>query len=202
MGVAERAAGRSLEGAKQRADAEVRALVDAGLAALRRSGSDGLTVADVLAEAGLSTRAFYRHFTGKDELVLAVFEREYERSAERLRAAVEQAPDARAAVEAWVDETLALAFEPRRARRTAVLLREGERLRATFPAEFDAIVAGTVAPLAAALDTEHPERDARAVRAVAWDVAEAKLSGAAPDLDLATARAHVLRFCLAGLGLE
>ena len=201
MGISERAAERSLEGARQRADSEVRALVDAGLAVLRRSGSDGLTVADVLAEAGLSTRAFYRHFTSKDELVLAVFEQEYERSVARMQDAVERAADAREAVEAWVDETLALAFDPRRARRTSVLLREGARLQAAFPAEFDAIVAGTVAPLAAALDTADPERDARAVRAVVWDVAEAKLSGAEPDLDLGTAREHVLRFCLRAVGL-
>jgi AcrR family transcriptional regulator len=53
---------------------ERRALIDAGIAVLRRTGSEGCTVADVLEEAGLSTRAFYRHFASKDELVLAIYE--------------------------------------------------------------------------------------------------------------------------------
>ena len=57
----------------------MRALVEAGLTVLRQRGAAGLTVADVLAEAGLSTRAFYRHFHSKDELVLAVYEHEAQR---------------------------------------------------------------------------------------------------------------------------
>ena len=47
---------------------EQQALIDAGLAVLRRNGSEGLTVNDVLAEAELSTRAFYRHFDSKRAL--------------------------------------------------------------------------------------------------------------------------------------
>src|SRR3954447_14220094 len=89
---------------------ERRALIDAGLTVLRRRGSDGCTVADVLAEAGLSTRAFYRHFASKDELVLAIYERDAQPTHVRLRDRLDAAASPRAALEVWIDETLALGF--------------------------------------------------------------------------------------------
>jgi AcrR family transcriptional regulator len=160
-----------------------------------------MTVADVLTEAGLSTRAFYRHFRSRDELVLAVFEHETRRSLERLTAAVYEAPNARAALDAWIDETLALGFEPARARRTRPLAREGNRLQAEFPKEFAAIVASVLDPLVAVLrafPAADPERDARTLHAIAWALVEEKLHGS--KLTVAQARAHILRFCLPAIG--
>jgi AcrR family transcriptional regulator len=171
----ERVAERSVAAVRERATDEVGRLVASGLAVLRRSGVAGLTVNDVLAEAGLSTRAFYRHFASKNELVLAVFEHDSSRSNSRLADAVANAETARAAFEAWLDENLALVFEPRRARRTRTLWLEGSRLRNEFPQEFDAIVA--------------------------WDLVERHLGGA-QKLDRDEVRAHVLRFCLPALGAK
>ena len=179
----------------------MRALVDAALAVLRRRGAAGLTVAEVLTEAGLSTRAFYRHFQSKDELVLAVYEDEAQRRNADLAVRLDRARSPRAAVETWIDETLALGFDPRRATRTRVLLREGARLQADFPAEFAAIVSGAVAPLETALvalPSPDPERDAWSVYAVTWELVQQKLRGA--PTTRADARAHALRFCLDGLG--
>src|SRR3954451_14132484 len=93
---------------------ERRALIDAGLAVLRRRGSDGCTVADVLAEAGLSTRAFYRHFASKDELVLAIYERDARPPHGRRPETLAAARSPRAALDVWIDETLALGFDGRR----------------------------------------------------------------------------------------
>ena len=62
---------------QDRADAyadEVRRLVDAAYAVMRRSGSVDPRVVDIVQDAGLSNQAFYRHFRGKDELLLAVLE--------------------------------------------------------------------------------------------------------------------------------
>jgi AcrR family transcriptional regulator len=204
---AARAVERSATRARARAEAEVRALVEAGLAALRRSGSADLTVADVLSEAGLSTRAFYRHFSSKDELLLAVYEEEARASHARLARAVEASPSPRAAFEAWVDETLALAYDPRRAKRTRVLAAEGRRAQAEHPERFDAIVDGVLEPLRAVLAAgrddgtfplAEPDVDARTVHVIAWAAVEARLAGSGPDLG--AARARVLRFCLPALG--
>jgi AcrR family transcriptional regulator len=192
-----------VEPARQRASEEVSALVEGAIAVMGRDGAEQLTVAEVLREAGLSTRAFYRHFTSKDELVLAVYERDAGATRERLRERMAAARSFRAALELWIDETLALGFDARRARRTRVLAREGARLQIDFPDEFATIVAGIVEPLAdvlARLPSKDPERDAWSVYAVTWALVEEKLRGG--TITRADAREHVLRFCLPALGLK
>ncbi len=196
-----------MRAARERAEQEARALIEAALTVLRRGGADGLTVADVLAEAGLSTRAFYRHFASKDELVLALFDAEHDVVRARLDAAIAAAPDPRAALVAWIDELLGLAFASRRSRRTQVLYTEGARLQHEFPSEFARIEAGMFEPLervlaagraAGAFPATDPVADARSIRALTWQLVEDRLAGG--DGDLANARAQVLRFCLPALG--
>jgi AcrR family transcriptional regulator len=206
-GIAGRVADRTVAPARARAVAEARTLVEAALTVLRRTGAAGLTVADVLAEAGLSTRAFYRHFASKDALLLALFDADNEAVRARVDAAIDSAADPRAALVAWIDQLLALAYSPRRSRRTQVLWTEGRRLQLEFPEEFARIFDAAVAPLEALLEAGRangafpgtdPPRDARAIHAVTWDLVEARLTGGTDDL--ATARAQVLRFCLPALG--
>jgi AcrR family transcriptional regulator len=205
--VAGRVAQRSTSPARARAEAEARSLIEAALAVLRRHGAAGLTVAEVLAEAGLSTRAFYRHFASKDELLLALFDADTEVVRGRVDAAIASARDPEDALVAWIDQQLALAYAPRRSRRTQVLFAEGRRLQLEFPAEFERIFAAVLAPLVRLLDagrasgafpSTDPARDARAIHAVTWDLVEARLAG--DTTDLASARAQVLRFCLPALG--
>ena len=205
--IAARVAERTVAPARARAVAEARVLVEAALTVLRRNGAAGLTVADVLEEAGLSTRAFYRHFASKDALLLALFDADNEAVRARVDSAIDAAADPRAALVAWVDEQLALAYAPRRSRRTQVLWSEGRRLQLEFPDEFERIFAAVLAPLERLLEAGRakgafpdadPARDARAIHAVTWDLIEARLSGGADDL--VTARGQVLRFCLPALG--
>src|SRR6476620_1080023 len=55
--------------------AEVRRLLDAGREVMRRNGTSGRArVADIVAAAGLSNEAFYRHFASKDALVAAILD--------------------------------------------------------------------------------------------------------------------------------
>ena len=105
--------------------------------------------------------------------MLAVFETEQQRSLARLVAAVDAAPDARAAVVAWIDENLALGFDSRRAARTRTLAVEGHRLHDEFPEHFDAIVVALLRPLIDAVTRgvadgtfphAQPEQDKRASR--------------------------------------
>jgi AcrR family transcriptional regulator len=189
------------------ADAEARALVQAGMAVLRRSSAKNLTVADVLDEAGLSTRAFYRHFQSKDELILAVYQYDNQRSIERLRSRIAAATSTFFALEQWVEYSLALGYAPRRARRTMTLWREGGRLWAQYPGEYNLIVEGLVEPLTDVLERGRqdgtfpfadPHLDALSIHAVVWRLIERKLGGD-DSLDLAAASAYVLRFCLPAL---
>src|SRR5687767_7006801 len=107
-GVAGRAVERSLGTARAQAEAEVERLLEAGRAALSDGGYEGLRVDEVLKRAGLSTRAFYRHFAGKAELFLAIFEEESIRASERLAARVDREADPEAAVRTWVAAVLAM----------------------------------------------------------------------------------------------
>jgi AcrR family transcriptional regulator len=105
--VASRIAQRAL--AKRGADyaSEVRRLLDAALEVMRRNGTTSRArVADIVATAGLSNDAFYRHFKSKDELVAALLED----GAERLARYVEHqmAKEARPGdkVRRWVEGVL------------------------------------------------------------------------------------------------
>ena len=48
---------------------EIEMIVHAALAVMERNGYQDAAVAEILSEAGLSTRSFYRHFQSKDELL-------------------------------------------------------------------------------------------------------------------------------------
>jgi AcrR family transcriptional regulator len=199
---------RSIAGVRQRAESEVACLVDAGLTVLGRAGGAGLTVAAVLEESGLATRAFYRHFASKDELLLAVYERDAVASMERMRERLRAANGPRAALDEWIDETLSLGFDTRRADRTRTLAAEGAWLRHELPSEFAAIHDGLLTPLRDVLADgrargvfphAQPAADARSIHAVTWALVEARLAGA-PRPGRRGARAQVLRFCLPALG--
>jgi AcrR family transcriptional regulator len=208
MGVAQRISERSVRGARSRAESEVRTLLDAAFAVLRRGGMEALTVSEVLAEAELSTRAFYRHFASKDELVLALFAHESERATAQRTARLAAAGAPIDALHAWIDEVLALGFEPRRAARTRVLLAEGDRLRHDFPQELARILDDELAPLIAILAAGHaagafpraePSVDAHTIHSLVWSFTQARLEGR--DLSIDDARAHVRRFVFPALGI-
>jgi AcrR family transcriptional regulator len=89
---------------------EVRRLLDAALVVMRRCGiTSRPRVADIVAAAGLSNDAFYRHFQSKDALVAAILED----GGERLRSylahqlAKEQTPEGQ--VRRWVEGVLSQA---------------------------------------------------------------------------------------------
>ena len=77
---------------------ELRILLDAALVVMERNGYADAAVADILREADLSTRSFYRHFESKDQLLCALFRREADAAAARLRAKVDAAATPRAAL--------------------------------------------------------------------------------------------------------
>jgi AcrR family transcriptional regulator len=63
------------------------------------AGLEGLTIRAVLARTGLSRRAFYERFSGKDDLVLAVFEQTIRFAAEHFRNQVRDIADPMARLE-------------------------------------------------------------------------------------------------------
>jgi AcrR family transcriptional regulator len=104
---------------------ELRILLDAALVVMERNGYVGANVAEILRQANLSTRSFYRHFDSKDQLLCALYRREAQAAAARLTAKVDAAETPRAALEAWIDEILTLGHDRAKAARLKVLTSRG-----------------------------------------------------------------------------
>jgi AcrR family transcriptional regulator len=205
--VEDRAVERAVRVAKERARDDVQLLVAAGRKLLHRDGAADMTIADVLTEAGLSTRAFYRHFASKSDLLLAIYDNEVDRYTPRLQRRLDAATTARAGLEAWIDELLAAGFEPRRGERTRAMFTWAVPLQQEFPVEFAAVRDALTGPLEAVLEAgradgsfpnAEPRRHAQFIRALTWELVEERLSGA--TIEVAAAREEVLRFCLPALG--
>jgi AcrR family transcriptional regulator len=112
-------------------DTERMMLMNAAVRILAKSDLHEMFVVDVLSEAGLSTRSFYRHFESKDDLLRALVLRETESVAQALELAIARASGPVAAVEAWLDGLLDAIFEPRRAARAALFMTPA--VRTSYP---------------------------------------------------------------------
>ncbi|WP_245650708.1 TetR/AcrR family transcriptional regulator [Nocardia harenae] len=120
--VARRIAQRSL--ARRGADYadEVRRLLDAALVVMASAGTTAKPrVADIVAAAGLSNEAFYRHFPAKDALVAALLEDGAERLARYTAHRMAGERDPRARLRRWVGAVLAQAEAESAAATLAVL---------------------------------------------------------------------------------
>ena len=189
-------------------DDERRRILVAALDVLRRNDGEEATVADILREAGMSTRAFYRHFETKEDVIRALYERDAQSFGARLTMAVEAAPDPDQALAVWVNEMLSLAYDRRRADRVAAL---------SSPMVLR-VVAGTraqqmgadllVEPLRAVLEgglaqgwfpAARPDLDIRTIRAITAEAISWSRSGAV-RLSRREAADHILRFSRAALG--
>lgn len=103
---------RALDDRQQQATAEVERILAAAVTVLERVAPDEPRVSDIVAEAGSSNKAFYRYFTGKDELFQAVMERGVAIVVSYLQhqLAKESTPAGR--VERWIRGTVAQVSDP------------------------------------------------------------------------------------------
>ena len=121
----ERSAARVVETAGERLLRRSRRLVQAATELAHERAIDEITVNMVLGRAGLSLKAFYGHFTGKDDLMLAVFEEAMRTSAAQWRALIEPIADPLERLRALVHDM----FQPRdQARFRRTIVRENLRL--------------------------------------------------------------------------
>jgi AcrR family transcriptional regulator len=124
--VAARIAQRTL--AKRGADyaSEIRRLLDAALEVMRQGGTAYRPrVADIVAAAGLSNEAFYRHFPSKDALIAALLEDGTERLASYVAHQMSKEPTAEGKVRRWVEGVLSQTREQIAATTLAVLWNSG-----------------------------------------------------------------------------
>lgn len=80
-------------------------IIDAAYGCLFEPHSGPIPVAAILQRAGVSTRAFYRHFESKDELFLALLRQESDALADRLDRIADEIPGAPVEhLRAWIGE--------------------------------------------------------------------------------------------------
>jgi len=77
-------------------------IIDAAYSCLSEPHSGPISVAAILQRAGVSTRAFYRHFESKDELFLALLRQESDALADRLDRIVDEPGDPVDQLRAWI----------------------------------------------------------------------------------------------------
>jgi AcrR family transcriptional regulator len=179
---------------------EVRRLVDATYAVMRRTGDIDPKVADIVLEARLSNQAFYRHFRSKDELLLAVLEDGQRRLVSYLQARMARVDGGAARVQAWIEGVLEQARNREAAANTRPFAVNSARLADHFPAESAASREHVIAPLRDAVRDARgdPERDPDAIYHLAMGRAsDAIARGEQPSRDEI---AHLVEFALRGLG--
>jgi AcrR family transcriptional regulator len=163
--VAERVASRTLAGRSEAYAEEVRRLIDAAYAVMRRAETLEPRVSDIVREAGLSNQAFYRHFSGKDELLVAILDDGQRQLVSYLEHRMARAVTGAARVRAWIDGVMEQARNSAAADNTRPFAINSARLADRFPEEVARSRELLVRPLreAVAAAGADPQRDADAV---------------------------------------
>jgi AcrR family transcriptional regulator len=185
-----------------------RAIVAAATRSVREHGVRGLSIAAVLDRAQLGTRAFYRHFDSKDQLVAAVFLEMARVEMRRLRTSMADATDPVDAVTAWIDARLDLAFDENIKSDLRSLSMEAQSQMFASPELIAPAYAEMLEPLVENLQRGleqgvfhdiDPVVEAQSIQGVVW--ASTERQWATGGCERAEIREHVLRFCLRGLGV-
>jgi AcrR family transcriptional regulator len=184
------------------------ALVNNAAEIMRDEGIASVNVARVLDRAGLSTRAFYRHFDSKDALVSAVFLQMARIEMRRLKRKMAAAANPAEAVVAWIDGRLDLAFDDQiRSDQRQMSLEALTQMFADPELVGDAY-AEILKPLVEQLEKGRtaglfpdidPAADALSIHGVLW--ASVERQWATGDCDRSAVREQIIRFCIRGLGV-
>jgi len=189
-------------------DPDVRgAILAAASTIVREQGVRGLNIADVLERCHLSTRAFYRHFESKDQLVAAVFTEAAVSETRRLRRKMRASATPIEAVAAWIDARLDVAFDKRVGASLRQVSLEAQTLMFTSPELVQAAFGTMLEPLVEQLERGlregvfhdiDPLTDAEIVQGAVW--ACTQRHWATQSTVHADIRRRVLRACLRALG--
>ncbi|MGZ4689420.1 MAG: TetR/AcrR family transcriptional regulator [Acidimicrobiia bacterium] len=188
-------ADRSLAERHETYAAEIRTLLDAALTVMRREETIDPRVSDIVRTAGLSNQAFYRHFRGKDELLVALLDDGRRRLLATIERRMARADGAADQVRAWIEAVLAQARDPEAAAATRPFAINGDRLAVQFPDETRRSRDRLVDPLRAIVD------DAAAL--AVYHLAMGTVHDALANREVPTRAEvdHVVQFSLRGCGL-
>ncbi len=183
-------------------------IIDAAYRCLDRGGESLTSITEILDEAGLGTRAFYRNFSTKHDLLLEMFRRDRKAVQEQLREVVARAETPVEALRSWMTHMFELVSNPRKRKRVAIFYSEELRRTPGYARELEIGMAADQASIAAILHRGKaegiftacsPEVDARSIRA-AFEAALLDRFHQKSTADVTDEVDHLLGFVLRGLG--
>jgi AcrR family transcriptional regulator len=195
--IAERIALRTLGKRGAEYASEVRRLLDAALEVMDRCGTTSRPrVADIVAAAGLSNDAFYRHFASKDALVAALLEDGAQRLVSYLAYQMSKEPTPEGKVRRWVEGVFSQADEDIAATTLAILWNGGGVAQEASGRHFaSSPLSDLLRDPLAALGSAAPEVDAAlCAHAVLGKLTDYLWQRAQPTV---AETDHVVDFCLA-----
>ena len=160
------AVARGLADRHAAADATVGQLLRIAQRQIRRGGTVDLSLRELLEEAGIGTRWFYRHFESKEAFLLVMLEDLFTHLAEYLCRAMDCAGTPRDRVIAWINGVLDQA-EPSVAELGRPLLVHAARLNQQFPAAYRAVGHAMLAPLTSAISAGAADKTLRSADSAA-----------------------------------
>ncbi|HEY1840410.1 MAG TPA: TetR/AcrR family transcriptional regulator [Mycobacterium sp.] len=184
------------------------AFVTAATEVIRAEGVQAVSVAQLLSRTNSSTRAFYRHFDSKDQLIAAVFLEMAHAEVARLEQRMSDGRDPVGAVAAWIDGRLDIAFNTQIRSDLRQMSLEAQTQMFVAPEvvapAYREILRPLVEQLARGKDLGvfqeiDPDGAALSIHGVVWANVERHWATAARDPK--ELRDRVRRFCLGGLGL-
>jgi AcrR family transcriptional regulator len=183
-------------------------IIDAAYGCLSEPHTGPIPVAAILERAGLSTRAFYRHFASKDELFLAMLRQVADGLTDRLDRILEELPaNPVQQLTAWVDMMFNLAHDPQLRAHLSVIDSDEVRAAKDYRDTRERLHADRERSLVAILERgrddgsfplAQPQGDAVAISAIVSR--ELTISAPGNPEDLHRARGQVLDFALRALG--
>ncbi len=185
---------------------EAKRLIEAGFALVQRTGKLEPTVGEIVAEAGLSNQAFYKHFHSKDELLLAMLEEGVLLLRGYIEHRVASGDTCRERIRNWLEGILEQALSEQGAAATRPFVISRARLSERFPREVEEAEARLTEMLREEIrggvasgeyPVADPERDARLLYNLAMGWVERQLVDPSPA-EVADAN-HLVEFALHGL---
>lgn len=185
-------------------DDEVRKLIHAAQDVMLRKGKTEVPrVAEIVREAGMTNQAFYRHFRGRDDLVVATYEQGLLTLHSYLEHRVLKCSEVKDRMRAWIDGVLAQIEDPRLSDLSAVILWNVGQV-ARDKSEIEPVGYARILELLGSILSEagvpDPDRTAVFVQTLVMGMTTRyHEGGVVPSED---DRDHLLRFCLGGIGLS
>ncbi|MDV3132918.1 TetR/AcrR family transcriptional regulator [Mycobacterium sp. 29Ha] len=165
------------------------------------------SIENILRAAGVNRRIFYRHFSCKDDLIIAMQEWAGDLILADLRGAVDAADTPAAAVAAWIEDYLSIGWNEARFRDALAFMSSdvaaapgiAAALEATYARHREVLRNVLEAGLAdGSLPNARPELDSFAIHAVAVRHLETRIRGRR-DTDFNEVRNQVVALVLTGL---